>query len=124
MFRSIKQYCPLLLVLLGSAVRAEMVGNEDLIDPTRPLTGAVQSSMSLTTNELPRTGRLRVDSILIRGDSKLAVINAQRVEEGDRIGEATVLSIVAGLVQVEINGEKRDLPLYQSSIKTIVESER
>lgn len=109
----------------GAASGADATGNNDLdtlVDPTAPLTmsaspGPTQASLfSLLST-------YKVTSILIRPNTKVAVINSRQVREGEMVGNAEVVRIEKNAVTLNVAGEERVLELYGRSIKTLNENQ-
>lgn len=89
-----------------------------LVDPTAPLDrGAAQPASQASLFNLLTT--YRVNSILIRPNMKVAVINSRQVREGDVIGNAEVVRIDKDTVTLNVAGEERVLELYGRSVKTL-----
>lgn len=61
-----------------------------------------------------------LNSVLIRAEDRIAVINGERVRVGDKVGSATVASIEADQVVLNVDGEMQTLRRYKNSIKTPV----
>jgi len=81
---------------------------ETLPDPTRPLeySGAVQEQTVLQLN-----------SILISGERKIAVINGTQLTENQWLGDKRVIRIQANQVTLEHQGQTIVLSLYGKSIR-------
>lgn len=110
------------LLLPVGVLAAEGVNNSDLerlVDPTAPLNRGVQNTVQ--PNLFSLVSSYKVNSILIRPNTKIAVINSRQVREGDLIGNAEVKSIEKTAVTLEIAGEERVLELYGLSIKSLSE---
>jgi MSHA biogenesis protein MshK len=74
-------------------------------DPTRPPT--------FTPGAGPApTGRPRLESVLIAPDRRIAVISGQRVQLGDRIGGAEVVSITESAVVLRGDQSSETLLLF------------
>lgn len=82
---------------------------DKLIDPTQPLFGAGSSSGSTEK-------ALILESILIAGDRKVAVINGQSVTEGQTVSAAKVKKILPGKVFVLHHGKQKSLELMSPVI--------
>lgn len=91
---------------------------EVLTDPTRPLLLQAEGSAGILPGLPAILERYIVSSILVRPDLKLAVINSQRVREGERVGNALVTSIERDRVMLNVNGELREFRVHQGSIKS------
>lgn len=84
---------------------------ETLRDPTRPA-GAVAPVAAGSVDNLLDAGatlerEYRVSFIRAGGGQPMAVVNGQAVRVGELVGEARVLAIGAGVVALEVNGERR-----------------
>ena len=74
-------------------------------DPTRPAT--------FTPGAAPTpTGRPRLESVLIAPDRRVAIISGQRVQLGDRVGSAEVVSITESAVVLRSGQTSQTLPLF------------
>lgn len=80
-------------------------------DPTRPI------DYKPATRAVGNVSGLTLQSLLIAQQRKHAVINGQRVKEGDRVSGAKVLQITAEGVVVEHSGKRRTLKLNTVDIK-------
>jgi hypothetical protein len=69
-------------------------------------------------NVFARFNNYEVSSILIRENLRIAVINSQRVREGEIVGNARVVSIGQNSVTIDLDGEARVLNLHGASIKS------
>lgn len=110
------------LLLPIGVLAAEDVDNSDLerlVDPTAPLNRGAQNTVQ--PNLFSLVSSYKVNSILIRPNTKIAVINSRQVREGDLIGNAEVKTIEKTAVTLEIAGEERVLELYGQSIKSLSE---
>ena len=58
------------------------------------------------------TGRPRLESVLIAPDRRIAIISGQRVQLGDRIGGAQVVSITETAVVLRSGLTNETLPLF------------
>lgn len=88
-----------------------------LSDPTRPqdLSPAKLESLGIVMEEAEPTYTLQY--VLYSDRRRLAVINGQRVREGDRVDDARVLLIRPGEVRIGLPGEIRALKLGFTDIK-------
>ncbi len=91
------------LVLAGNAAA--------LNDPTRPTDPALYFGSG-------NAGGWALQSILSSNERRIAIINGQRVKEGDRIGSARVARIHDSQVVLETRDRKLTLHLRPDSIKT------
>lgn len=116
--------------------------DEVLVDPTLPLAvvmdasgegeeGAEAGVAAGFSLGFPGAGGLlsgmftsyELSSVLIRGDSRIAVINEQRVRVGDSVGNARVTAIEPDKVSLNVDGQIQTLELYGNSIKTLVKGD-
>ena len=74
-------------------------GAELLRDPTRPYTGTPVAGMPA------RDSSFRVTAIFISENRRVAIINGQRVSEGDRVDGATVVEILANSLRLNLHGK-------------------
>jgi hypothetical protein len=127
----------LLLVLIPAASHVLGANDELLVDPTAPLTFA--SSVGVDIEDEEGGGLFGIDldfgafdelltsyelsSVLIRSQDRIAVINGERARIGDKIGSATVTSIEANRVTLDVDGKTETLELYKNSIKTLVKGD-
>ena len=82
-----------LCVMLGGLSLMAPIAVQALQDPTRPLD-------AVAAVDTRHSGGLRLDSVLISEQRRLAVINGQTLRENDVIGEGRVLRILPGLVEI------------------------
>ena len=80
-------------------------------DPTRP-SGHAGVSDAAAANK-----GLSLESILVSGERKVAVINGAVVQQGDTVGMARVISIGRERVRVVQDGRSLDLSLSHTSIR-------
>lgn len=136
-----RQKYPKAFILLSMLAADYALGatqdDELLVDPTMPLNVQVAGDSSDENSGFDIEGGVsaagglfsglfnsfELSSVLIRGDNRIAVINEQRVHEGDSIGNATVTSIEADRVTLNVDGETEILELYENSIKTLVKGD-
>ena len=108
----------LMLTIAGSGTAA-MVDGEELIDPTAPFLLEMENTGNQPlANVFARFNNYEVSSILIRDSLRIAVINSQRVREGEFVGNARVVSIGQNSVTIDLDGESRILNLHGASIKS------
>ena len=82
-------------------------------DPTQPpgwLSGSSQKSAPAVSKK-----KLKLQQVLIREDSRLAVINNRLVKAGDRISGARVVEIKPGSVVVKISQKRVVLSLLNNT---------
>ena len=93
------------MVLAILAFTAGTVDAASFADPTRPAT--------FTPGAAPMpTGRPRLESVLIAPDRRIAIISGQRVQLGDRVGGAQVVSITESAVVLRNGLNSETLPLF------------
>lgn len=100
------------------AYAADLPDNSDLdqlVDPTAPLS---MNNTQPAVNLLSLQSNYRVNSILIRPNMKVAVINSRQVREGDLLGNAEVVRIDKRSVTLRLAGEEQVLELYARSIRS------
>lgn len=109
----------LLPAVLGTA-HARGAGEEVVTDPTRPLNFEAPSTDAAADGRPAPvfSRRFEVSSILIRSDTRIAVINSQRVREGGTVDNARVVEIHPASVILEVNGQQGEVQLHQRSIKS------
>ncbi len=138
-----------MLVLSGvSIARAELFGDEDLRDPTRPASVRVAADGSFLFGLMDALGgfgdglRTGLDDLsefgagaigemvssgytvsFIRtgGERPVAMVNQQLVSPGDVIGEATVVSIDADGVTLLVNGQEQRVSNFIAPVKARVD---
>lgn len=116
----------LLPALAAHVAYGAAMDDELLVDPTAPLNMSVSADIEAGGNgilDLDIFGAFtsyELSSVLIRAEDRIAVINDTRVRVGDTVGSATVASIEADHVTLNIDGEIETLQLYGNSIKTPV----
>lgn len=113
---------PVALFAVATAVNghAALVDGEELIDPTAPfLLDMEDTGNQSLANAFASFNNYTVSSILIRENLRIAVINSQRVREGEFIGNARVASIDESAVTLDLDGTTRVLRLHGgAAIKT------
>lgn len=100
-----------LCALLGLGLTPALYAQDALRDPTRPLNYSVGKQHSIS---------LELNSILIGGDRRLAVINGQQLRENELVansGGVRVKSIQARQVVLEQDGKRWKLTLAGDSIR-------
>ena len=118
--RELQMIFPVCALMLAMNVAAALVDGEELIDPTAPFLLEMESTGGQpVANVFARFNNYDVSSILIRENLRIAVINSQRVREGEFIGNARVVSIEEGEVTIDLDGQTRVLSLHGgTSIKS------
>lgn len=115
------------LVLSTAGLGAESL--DGLVDPTAPINVniALQDVASMKGDAfgftLPVFESYILNSVLIRSNDRIAVVNNQRVRIGDKVGPAIVRSIDAAGVLLDVNGETQSLSLYGEPVKTLIPGE-
>lgn len=112
------------LVLAVACQAAEEL--DGLVDPTAPINvsialedvGSVESDVFGFVRPLFESYTL--NSVLIRSNDRIAVVNNQRVRVGEKVGAATVKRIDAKGVLLDVNGEPLSLSLYGEPVKTLI----
>ena len=79
---------------------ASIVSAEELRDPTRPHTYTVERA---TVAGVPR---FSINAIFVSDERRLAIINGERVQVGDRVSGATVVSIEKEQVTLSVSGKQ------------------
>ncbi len=114
-------------VLLLAALPVLADDLEGLVDPTAPLNMSMAlsgvDSADLGSMQLPLFERYELNSVLIRENDRIAVVNGQRLRVGDAVASARVSRIDQDGVILEINGEPRVLALFGEPVKTLVAGE-
>ncbi len=106
---------PLLLVaVLALLALARTSSAIEFADPTRP---TYLNSDGEAQQESVRN-KYRLNSILVGEHRKLAIINGQRVREGDRVGDARVSRINQSSVTLLIQGATVTIALSAHDIKS------
>ena len=80
-------------------------------DPTRP-SDHIGGSAATVANK-----GLTLESILVSGTRRVAVINGAAVQQGDTVGMARIISIGRERVRVVQDGQTLDLSLSHTSIR-------
>ncbi|MCB1844601.1 MAG: hypothetical protein KDI09_16690 [Halioglobus sp.] len=94
-----------LLIAILAALILYSSANAELTDPTRP--GNLLPEVEAARAE----GELRVSAVFISGDRRIAVINGQRLREGESIGGATVSAIARNKVSFVRGDRAFSVPL-------------
>lgn len=118
MYRGRRWLLPILLLSLwGAPVLADRLSPHQssqsesrLKDPTAPPRTLVAGA---SAKRSPAALRLRLDSLIIGPERRLAVINGIAVAEGDRLAGARVLQITRGGVRVQRAGKISRLRLAE-----------
>jgi hypothetical protein len=120
-----KQRASILFIygLFCAAVNADIIDDEELIDPTQPLIATKVENSGLA---LPIIFRNIVpanyDLTFIRASNTnpIAVINNQRVTLGDVVGGAIVTKISRSSVTLSTEDNEQVIGLYNTSVKRAV----
>lgn len=102
---------PLLILPARVAVAAELPYG--LMDPTRPLEYTVPSTQQHLQSDLVLT------SVLINGEIKIAVINGERLMEGQLVDGARIISIQPGRAILRKGNRNRELKVHQSNVRQL-----
>ena len=92
-----------------------------LRDPTRPADYQEGSAKGTTKDEVQvdTTGTgWKLDSTLMAGNRKLAIINGVLVKKGDKVGNMVVVDIKPTKALLRVNNENVEVMLVQSSVKS------
>ena len=77
-------------------------GAELLRDPTRPYAAAPVAA----TRKPARAAAFSVTAILLSQKRRVAIVNGQRVSEGDQVDGATVVEILADGLRLNLHGKE------------------
>lgn len=113
----------LIFLFVSSNTVAEVIDDEELVDPTVPFAEMLIENKdiglgALYQNIVPENFDLSF--IRASATNPMAVINDQRVTVGDLIGGATVTRISRSSVTILIQDEEREIGLYDTSVKSAV----
>ena len=105
-------------VLTAAVICQQQLTAAELSDPTRPpsVTSEPQVTRTGGAKTLPGA-RLRLLSTLVAPDRRLAVINDQVVQKGDKIGNAEILDIQATSVKLRRGTLEYQLELLSKKVK-------
>lgn len=107
------------LACAAALVSAPAAGAEAMVDPTRPPLGiSAPGGRSLET-----AGRPVLQSIIITGQRRSAVIDGQRVDLRGRFGDAEVVQITESEVVLRSPAGTEILKLYPGVEKTVRRTE-
>ena len=104
---------PLCTVLIFAAMSAHA-----MTDPTKP-----PAAFASREGAGPARAEPVLQSVIITGASRVAIIDGERVEAGGRIGDAQVVSIAEDQVVLRQDGVTQVLRLYPSIEKQSVRRE-
>jgi len=85
--------------------------HDGLKDPTRPL-GFIELEQAGSQTEFV------LNSVIVTGTGRTAVINGQRVNENQMVNGAEVVSIEPGQVVLKIEGRLQELKVHPTRIRT------
>lgn len=88
-----------------------------LPDPTRPPAAAPVAPAPGAGSVQAEPDSYTVQSIVYGPSRRLAVINGREVREGSTLGEARVVQIQRDVVILEIQGQRRPMPMYASVVQ-------
>lgn len=116
------------VLLSAGSVHAATRDDELLVDPTAPLRLAAPEVSTGEGGSLfgfidAASANYALSSVLIRSGDRFAVINGERVREGDSVAGARVTSIEPDHVMLNLNGRIQRVELYGASIKTLVKGD-
>jgi MSHA biogenesis protein MshK len=105
-------------LLAFSAARADAdAPARDLRDPTRP-----PSAEAAEEGGTPAS--IRLQSVLISGRRKIAVINGETVSLGGKVGDATLVGVEATDVTLDRNGQRETVHMFSGIEKKPVRRSR
>ena len=84
-------------------------GAELLRDPTRPYSARAVVPSSV--------GSFVVSAIFVSKDRRVAIVNGQRVIEGDQIDGATVIEILADSLRINFHGKEISTRLLPAGLR-------
>ncbi len=98
-------------VLIIMLLTASAAGHarDDVPDPTRPPTQAEIDAWFGTGTDAGARAPFQLQSILLASQRRIAIIDGQRLREGERIDNAEVSLIEAGRVILQRDGETIEL---------------
>lgn len=96
-------------VVLSFGMTAVAALPDGLTDPTRPL--------GFVTTHQREPSDLVLTSIMITEKNRIAVINGERVEENQEIGDARAIRILPGRVILRRGDRDEELKLFQTDVK-------
>ena len=100
-----------LIVLAAASVFAGATLAQPLADPTRP---PMQGPAELRQSEAPSS---RLQSVLISAGRSVAVIDGRAVQLGERVGDATLVSIEPSEVTLQRGAARERLTLLPGAIE-------
>lgn len=103
-------------LLVASVSLASAQASQVLYDPTRPPGKNVQA-----TTQSHRS--LRLESVLVGKQRRVAIINGRRYKEGDRVGAGRLVSIQRRGVKIEMPDKTLTLRLRHVVVKRKTEVE-
>lgn len=112
-------------VLNVSQVSAELIGGEELKDPTRPVDRTESSDVSqdgffsglFGSASALLNSNYKVSFIRVGGAEPIAMVNEQLVKTGDSIGAAQVVSIETDSVSLLIDGVVQRVASFNDTVK-------
>ena len=84
-------------------------GAEVLRDPTRPY--------SARPSVPAKTAMFKVSAIFVSQQRRVAIVNGQRVIEGDQVDGATVVEILKGSLRLRIHGKEITTRLLPAGLR-------
>ncbi len=103
-------------LLILSCGAHSVFAETDLRDPTRPITYSIVEGEEINRG-------MKLHSVLISSQRKVAVINGKTVKENEWVGDAKIIRISPGLVVIEHQGERQQLTL-RNPIRTKSKEQR
>lgn len=100
-----------LLLMTGIGLNA---GAADLRDPTKP---AYYSAGDNSFIQQLKQG-YKLSSVIVGASRRTAVINGERVKEGERVGDALVRGIDQSSVRLEVQGAQFRIALSENNFKS------
>jgi len=95
---------------------------EALADPTAPPPPAAADPSPLASDAVEPARALQLQSVLISGERRIAVIDGERVRVGDRVAGAEVVAIEPSEVWLESAAGGIRLPLRRARVKARADS--
>jgi hypothetical protein len=95
-----------------------------LVDPTKPPDFMAVAPVPLPSEIPQEVIDYRLNAVKIGAKSRWAIINSERVQEGDKVGAAQVLQIQPGRVLMDYNGQQITLSLLAHDVKNPLQAGR
>jgi MSHA biogenesis protein MshK len=95
------------------------ISSAELRDPTRPLDfSEADLEAGLTPGSRPANAGYVLQSILVSPTRRIAIVNGERVQTGDEIGDAKVVAIQPWSVHLKGSQGKIELRITTIEVKT------